>query len=152
MTGMREYSCSSDPPGLRRSRAQPAVRRIDACLVRPHMVIGALPADERPALAARPEKPDRRHPAHRHDGHHRRADPQRLETQGQDAVGADRCGEGGDAMNGPIRESRQCRHAAGGPRLPDSTEGPAHESAEQAARRRRRNPSNGSSGPSGIRR
>ena len=58
------------PPGLRRSWAEPAVRRFHPRLVRADLVAGTLPADQRPALAAGAERPNRGHPPHYYEEHH----------------------------------------------------------------------------------
>ena len=58
------------PPGVRRPWAEPAVRRFHPRLVRTDLVAGALPADQRPALAAGAERHNCGHPPHYHEEHH----------------------------------------------------------------------------------
>ena len=58
------------PPGVRRPWAEPAVRRFHPGLVRADLVAGALPADQRPALAAGAERHNCGHPSHYHEEHH----------------------------------------------------------------------------------
>ena len=74
---VREIKTSRDiadggghPPGVRRPWAEPAVRRFHPRLVRTDLVAGALPADQRPALAAGAERHNCGHPPHYHEEHH----------------------------------------------------------------------------------
>ena len=64
----RNYTGGRHPPGLSRTWPQPAGRRLHPHLVWPHMVTGALPADQCPSLEAGTIR-DRRHPPHHHGRH-----------------------------------------------------------------------------------
>ena len=66
----REDPRGRDPSCLCWSWSQPAGRWLHPRVVRPDLVLGALPADQRPPMETRPERRYRGDPAHRHQGHY----------------------------------------------------------------------------------
>ena len=62
-------SCGPHPSGLCRTRPEPAAGRFHLDLVWPDLESGAVPADQRPALAAGAGGRDGHHTAHRSQGH-----------------------------------------------------------------------------------
>lgn len=68
--GTRARSRWRSSTRVRRPWAEPAVRRFHPRLVRADLVAGALPADQRPALAAGAERHNCGHPPHYHEEHH----------------------------------------------------------------------------------
>ena len=101
----RQNPGSGHPSCLCRSRHQPAGRWLHPYLVRPDVVAGALPADERTTVAAGPELRHRGDTAHHHEGHYRRTYPEGAGGQGQGTGRTHRCGQGDAGGVMPLDDS-----------------------------------------------